>query len=163
MVDARGAVVGIRLRLDSGRKFAVTGGREGLFVPAGLSGAGPLFVCEGPTDTAAILDMGLDVVGRPSCTGGVRHLIELARLRRPASVVILADADAPGLRGAEDLAGVLVALVPELRTITPPPGVKDARAWHNAGATAADVLDAVARTRPRTIKIVRREPAEVAC
>ena len=37
MTDAAGAVLGIRLRRPNGSKFAVRGGKEGLFLPAGLA------------------------------------------------------------------------------------------------------------------------------
>jgi len=56
MVNAAGQVVGIRLRFPDGRKLAVTGGREGLFIPTDLTYRELLLVAEGPTDTAALLD-----------------------------------------------------------------------------------------------------------
>ena len=118
MSDAAGNVVGIRLRLPNGRKLAVKGGREGVFLPEGLTsphpnplpkgegtkgeiplakgeGTGWLLVCEGPTDTAALLDLGFSAVGRPSCTGGTRHLVSLLRRLAVPEVVIVADGDAP--------------------------------------------------------------------
>ena len=70
MTDAQGDVLGIRLRLRNGRKLSVRGSKEGLFLPAGLEGGQQLLVAEGPTDTAALLDLGFAAVGRPSCTGG---------------------------------------------------------------------------------------------
>jgi hypothetical protein len=151
MTDVGGRVLGIRLRLENGRKFAVTGGREGLFIPTGLPDSPTtLFVAEGATDCAALLDLGLSAVGRSSCTGGTRLLVELVARRRPGRVVIVADADEPGQRGADALACVLCAYVRDVRIITPPAGVKDARAWKLDGATAADVLDAVeASSSPR--------------
>jgi hypothetical protein len=80
MTDAAGAVLGIRLRRANGFKFAVQGGHEGLFIPATIRNTdnGTLFICEGPTDTAAFLDMGFNpVIGRPSCNGGVKLLVDL--------------------------------------------------------------------------------------
>src|SRR6185295_4140079 len=59
-------VIGIRLRNDAGHKWAVKGSKQGLFspsYPASQTG----FICEGPTDTAAALSIGLWAIGRPSC------------------------------------------------------------------------------------------------
>ena len=158
MQDAAGAVVGIRLRLDSGRKFSVAGGHEGLFIPSDLPIGGELLICEGPTDTAAMLDLGFAAVGRPSCMGGVRLLVALVQARKPASVVILADGDTPGQRGAETLGSVLCVYSRRVRIIAPPAGVKDARAWKHAGATNLDVRAAIdfAPTRKLSFKSARR-------
>ncbi|MGB2986940.1 MAG: hypothetical protein WBE26_13795 [Phycisphaerae bacterium] len=136
MTDATGVVVGIRRRLRDGRKLSVKGGREGLFIPTDLSEFGKLLVCEGPTDTAALLDLGFDAIGRPSCTGGTRHVVALARGR---DVVVVSDADDPGQWGATRLASTLQSYCPTIRIILPPPGIKDARAWVRAGATADDI------------------------
>jgi hypothetical protein len=70
MCDGYGEVVGIRLRNERG-KFAVRGSRQGVFV-AGVPAQKTLFVCEGPTDTAAAVDLGLFAVGRPNCCCGGR-------------------------------------------------------------------------------------------
>lgn len=140
MQDAGGNVRGIRLRLPNGKKLSVRGGQEGLFIPEGLTPGGRLLVAEGPTDTAALLDLGFGAVGRPSCTGGIKLLAELVKQMQVPEVVIVADGDAPGLRGAESLATVLVGYVPAVRLIVPPAGVKDARAWKRSGATMTDVL-----------------------
>ena len=104
MQDAGGNVLGFRLRLPGGKKLSVRGGKEGLFVPEGIDAHGLLLIAEGPTDTAALLDLGFNAVGRPSCTGGVKLLVDLVRKHRPSEVVIVADADTPGQRGAESLA-----------------------------------------------------------
>ncbi|MCL4205538.1 MAG: toprim domain-containing protein [Pirellulaceae bacterium] len=139
MCDPARRVLGVRLRMASGHKLAVKGGREGLFVPIDLDIDDRLLVTEGPTDCAALLDLGFCAVGRPSCSGGVRLLIELVQAQRPAELVIVADGDAPGQRGAENLAAVLVAYSRAVRVITPPSGIKDSREWKRRGATAADV------------------------
>lgn len=150
MSNAAGNVLGIRLRLPSGKKLSVKGGREGLFIPEGL-GDGALLITEGPTDAAALLDLGFNAVGRPSCTGGVKLLVELVRDR--PEVVIVADGDAPGQRGANNLAVVLAAYAPAVRIITPPAGIKDAREWKRRGATHDDVQAAIDAAEVRTLKI----------
>jgi hypothetical protein len=150
---------GIRLRTPAGRKFSVTGGREGLYIPTGLDTARALFVCEGLTDTAALLDLGFEAVGRPSCTGGVGHLLRLVSDRRPPAVVVVADRDdhGRGQDGAYELAKHLSLLCRNVRVMLPPPGVKDARAWVNGGATRGDLLEAARAARPvrLTVRPVR--------
>ena len=150
MRDAARTVIGIRLRsAATGKKFAVRGGRQGLFIPAEL-GSGQLFIAEGPTDCAALLGLGFDAVGRPSCSGGVRLLTELVKVRRPSQIVIVADADAPGQAGAERLADVLVAYVP-VRILTPP--AKDAREWLGLGVAHDEVIAAVNAASARKLRI----------
>ena len=158
MTDAGGAVLGIRLRRPNGFKFAVKGGREGLFIPStGGDEISPLYICEGPTDAAALLDMGFrDVAGRPSCTGGIKLLVGLVRSRRAAEVVIVADADEPGRRGADNLASVLVLYAPTVRVIAPPEGVKDAQDWLRAGGTR-EVVQRVMDAAPVRRLIVRAQ------
>jgi hypothetical protein len=153
MSNAEGDVTGIRLRLPNGRKLSIKGGKEGLFVPTGLKPGGRLLVCEGATDCAALLDLGFSVIGRPSCTGGTKHLVELVKRLKPVEVAIVADHDEPGQRGADRLAVALLAYVPIVRVVVPPPGVKDAREWKRAGATAADVHLAIQAATPKTLKI----------
>ena len=153
MRSAVGNMLGIRLRLSGGRKLSIKGGREGLFIPEGIGAHDLLVVCEGPTDTAAMLDLGFSAVGRPSCAGGVKLLVELVRTVKPSGVVIVADADAPGQRGAEGLAAVLLAYSPAVRIVTPPAGIKDAREWKRSGATAADVLAAIDAAPVRKLRV----------
>jgi hypothetical protein len=148
MVDTEQNVVGIRLRRPDGFKFAVKGGKEGLFVPANVfSESSPLLVCEGPTDAAALLDLGFpNAVGRPSCTGGIKLLVRLVQ-RSPAKVVLIADNDEPGRRGADNLASVLAVYAPAVQVVTPPEGIKDVRDWLRAGAKQVDV-ERVIETAP---------------
>jgi 5S rRNA maturation endonuclease (ribonuclease M5) len=157
MRDAHDNVLGIRLRLPDGRKLSVPGGREGLFIPGALDYRGRLLIGEGPTDTAALLDLGFDAVGRASCTGGAKLLVEFMRRHQPAEVVIVADADAPGQRGARKLAANLAAYCRAVRVITPPAGVKDAREWKRHGVTHADVEAAINVTPLWKLKIETRQ------
>ena len=141
MCNAQRETIGIRLRAESAKKWAVAGSHNGLFWPEGLAGAGPLLVCEGPTDTAAMLDLGYDAIGRPSCTGGVDMVIEVVRTLRRRDVVVVADADGPGIDGADRLARALTEAGRRPKVIRPREG-KDARAWVRSGATRA-VVDCV--------------------
>lgn len=164
LTDPRsGHVVGIRLRRFGGAKFAVTGGREGLFLPLEFVGtdraAGDLLppaervlVVEGGSDAAAALLLGYRaVVGRPSCSGAVEMTTAICR-RRP--VAILADADAAGLAGARHLAAVLSLHCPAVRVAVPPSGVKDLREWvARRGATRGEVEAAIAAAPPVRLPI----------
>ena len=55
-----GKIIGIRRRFPNGSKVSLKGSKTGLFVPTGLSHEGSLLTCEGPTDTAAALDLSFD-------------------------------------------------------------------------------------------------------
>ena len=144
-MHAGGRVVGIRLRTLSGFKYAIGGSQQGLFVPTNLPDDGPLLVAEGSTDTAALLQLEFATIGRPSCSGAVQLVCDFARGR---SVVVVADGDGPGQRGAEVLARALRLHCRDVRVIRPPDGTKDARAWVCSGATATDVRTAIDAAEP---------------
>jgi phage/plasmid primase-like uncharacterized protein len=153
MTDAAGVVLGIRLRRPDGTKFAVSGGREGLFLPATEPTDARLLVCEGPTDAAALLDLGYTaVVGRPSCTGGVRLVTELCQQRQPGELVIVADGDEPGRRGANNLASVLAAYVPTVRVLVPRLH-KDVREFVCAGGTRQQLEQAIAAAPAKRLAV----------
>ena len=136
MCDEYRRVIGIRRRLGDGRKLCVTGSRTGLFIPEEIDGSGPLTVCEGPTDTAAALDMGFSAVGRPNCNSKVKMTARYAGGRQ---VTIIADNDAVGIDGAKQLAKELAVRSRKVRIIVPPLGVKDLRDWKSKGLTARQI------------------------
>ncbi len=138
MEDSQGRVIGIRLRQSNGRKFAVKGSRNGLFVPKALDDHGPLFIAEGETDAAALLTLGLRVVGRPGAMACQEMLVRYVRDHEERNVVVVADADEVGLFGAQQLAGELRSGGVRARVLVP--DAEDARAWIVAGATRDDVL-----------------------
>jgi hypothetical protein len=159
MHSSDGRVVGIRLRSPSGFKYAVAGGAEGLFLPRDLSSAAQLLVAEGPTDTAALLDLGFAAIGRPSCSGGMRQTASLVGRLHCNSIVIVSDNDEPGLRGAAVLGAVLRPHVADVRVIRPPGGIKDARAWRlsvaDPGAVRSAILDAIDAAIPAHVSVAR--------
>lgn len=137
MRDEAGRCIGIRLRDERGRKWAVKGSRQGLFYVEGGAGE-TLFVVEGPTDAAAGLTLGLPVVGRASCAGGEEMLSAYVRRVGARRVLIVADADEAGLRGGERLKA---ALRTPAVVWTPP--CKDLREFVRAGGSAAVIQSAV--------------------
>jgi DNA primase len=148
MRDAGGAVIGIRLRLDGDEKLCMKGSKLGLFIPTTVIDSPDLLITEGETDAAAALSVGLNVVGRPGCGTGTKHLVEFITARRPKRVVIVADNDLAGQTGASTLAGVLQLYTQDVRVITPD-GVKDLRAWVNAGATREMIVASISAAMPR--------------
>ena len=89
MRDGAGRVVGIRLRGHGGEKWAVRGSADGLFYDPAMTWTGDIAVCEGPTDTAAALTLGLSAVGRPSCASGAEALRALVRRLGCRSVTVV--------------------------------------------------------------------------
>ena len=139
MCDGYSNVVGIRLRNERG-KFAVRGSKQGIF----LTERPPqktLFVCEGPTDTAAAVELGLFAVGRPNCCCGGPEIKVYARGHAVARVVVISDNDKPGLDGARKVGG-------ELRmpfAIYVPPA-KDVREFVQLGGTRAMIENTLKST-----------------
>lgn len=153
MRDASGTVVGIALRARDGSKFAVKGSQLGLFVPRDLELAARLVICEGQTDTAAMLDLGFAAVGRPGCRSTIASCIAMAKRLAVAQVVVVADADDVGRAGAAELAAALAVTCQDVREVHPPEGTKDVRDWKKRGATREDVLAAVETARPRRLAV----------
>ena len=71
--DANGNVLGVTRRYRDGGKKQLAGGKRGLTVPIAFADRpGPLYVCEGTSDTLALTRAGLAAVGRPSNAAGRR-------------------------------------------------------------------------------------------
>ena len=138
MFDEQARPIGIRLRYLNGDKKAVTGSRQGLFIPE-MQIPSDVYCCEGPTDTAAMLTVGLYAIGRPSCSGGGDMLCDLIAQNRIKRVTIVADHDDPGIEGAVKLQKRL--RVPSRIFVTP---CKDFRQFVKAGATK-EVVTAITK------------------
>lgn len=151
-----GPVCGIRVRTRSGRKWAVEGSRNGLFIPDEVDlERDRLVLCEGPTDTAALLDLGVPAVGRPDAHGRLELCVRLVRQNRAGQVVVVADNDAPGLEGALRCARAIRVQCQDVRVVQPPSAYKDARQWVLAGATRSGFESLVALARPIEIWCAR--------
>jgi hypothetical protein len=137
MRNHRDEIVGFRTRLENGQKLAIRGSRSGLFIPRGAIRGEIIWIVEGPSDVAAMLDMGLNAIGRPSCRGSEK---EIQRWVRGHRVVIVSDNDGAGIGGAESLERTLRGSVSSVETILPPWGMKDAREVANHGGKSDDWL-----------------------
>jgi hypothetical protein len=131
MRNERKEVIGIRLRNDEGAKWAVKGSRSGLMIPTednSITENGTLWLCEGPSDTAAALTIGLKAIGRPSCIGQEQMILNYIWISKARRLVIVVDNDEPGLNGAAKLQALLS--VPSAMIIPP---AKDLRQFVNYG------------------------------
>jgi len=151
MSDASGDVIGIRCRFPNGKKASVRGSRSGLFIPTDLRRDGPLLICEGPTDSAAALDLGFDAIGRPNCNSLVEMTVEVVKGRM--EIVIVADRDAVGIAGATKLANVIALHCPSVKIIQPPDGIKDLRQWLNRGLTPQALQNIVTTLAPIRVRV----------
>ena len=140
MYRAGQRVIGIRLRSMAGKKWAVKGSRQGLFMPVAWSAPRKgILICEGPTDTAAMLSLGFNAIGRPSAMGS-HAMVEEAVAGH--SVCIISDSDEVGLNSAQKLAEHLRRSGACSRTGILVPPTKDARDWVKSGVTKKQVSDA---------------------
>lgn len=150
MRDPAGSIVGVRLRSESGYKWSIRGSRQGLFTADCVDiSREPLIIGEGPTDTAALLGVGVTAIGRPSCLGAVAETITFARRHSIKSIIVLSDGDDPGRRGALILARRLGAQCLDVRIALPPCRCKDAREWIASGADSCDVIQTLDATAVR--------------
>ena len=135
-----GEIVGMRVRSDTGRKWAITGSRNGLFVPRTppptvKKRIETLYIVEGPTDLGTLLDLGQYGIGRPDCASGHNMLLQFVYKWQPSITVIMHDNDVPGSaaatnteRGARALAKVLRGQRKRVYVIKPIHS-KDLRSW----------------------------------
>ncbi|HNO80534.1 MAG TPA: hypothetical protein PKN33_21000 [Phycisphaerae bacterium] len=132
--DAQGRIIGLGLRWPTGKKGQLAGGRRGLNIPEGWRElSDPVLLVEGPSDVLVGRALGLNVLGRPSNSGGADILAQACRNHR---VIILGENDSkpdgtwPGRVGAESLAQNLEAAWGRPVPIAfPPDDFKDLREW----------------------------------
>lgn len=91
--NGRNEICGILRRYHDDQKFVIKGGKRGLTLPAGWREKhATLHICEGQSDVAAALSKGLNAIGRPGKTAGLRDLALICRDVNH-SIVVVADND----------------------------------------------------------------------
>jgi hypothetical protein len=146
MFDSQRNPIGIRLRNEQGFKWAISGSRNGLFIPKEINPQLVTFLPEGPTNTAALLSIGIQAIGRPNVSAGNDLLTGAIKYFKIRRVVVVADNDElkkfgnhegrPGIEGAIKLQKELKC--PSVIRLPPSP-LKDARDFVNRGGTAAQI------------------------
>lgn len=169
MRDEHGRIIGMRTRTIDGRKFAIPGSRNGLFIPIAVEdGRGPLFIEEGPTSTAAVLQMGFDCIGRPSCSACVDMTVRWCRAHK-REIGIIANADSakvhgsevhyPGQEYAKILASALVDNGLSVKVLLPLKG-KDSRDWLILGGTRFQLRSAYQSTGYHVVAVKASTPSD---
>lgn len=154
MYDAAEHVIGVRLRAVAGGKFAMTGSRNGIFIPTCRPDAlDLLLVSEGESDAAALLDLDFYVIGKPGADNADPIVMSYAAKHRPVRLVVVADNDDIGRSRAMRLAMRLAAEHRDVRVIRPPDGVKDARAWKQGGVNRPSVMAAIDASSPVRLQV----------
>lgn len=172
--SASGKVLGIVRRYPDGAKRIMRGGHHGIyFGHLSTELPGPVFLPEGGTDTAALIGIGVNVVGRPSNTGGVEELAKkLKAVRKP--IVVLGERDQretecgcgkcmqcwPGFAGANQTASELGKRLKRRIAVKFLPDAKDARAWagQHKTATPVDVFNALYRPAKDSCRVCGNLP-----
>jgi len=133
--NAEDEITGISRRFPDGSKRLVKGSLMGIFIPRlNWDNLETLYICEGISDTAAALDMGLKAIGRISCGTGKDHIIKFCAKKSPSQIIIVSDNDEPGIAGAKAL-GLWISQGYHLFAIPRPdikviiPEAKDLREW----------------------------------
>jgi hypothetical protein len=108
-------------------------------------------IAEGASDCAALLDFKFMAIARPSCSGCTELVRNFISTCSYEELVIVADNDDVGVRGAVDLMAQLVRVCTSVRVIRPPAGIKDVREWKSRGAMRDDVLRAISNAIPQSL------------
>lgn len=150
--DWASKIVGISFRHPDGSKTCLEGSRRGLIIPTDTTPVPgvPLYLAEGASDTTALLSVGATAVGRSAACMTRRAfgwLTVFLAMQRFDDVIVLADCDDAGKKGAAALASQLKQYNSDwrVRWALPRMGYKDVRdqiadgRW-NSGLRETEVL-----------------------
>jgi P4 family phage/plasmid primase-like protien len=133
-------LIGLIRRYPDGKKYCVEGSKRGLALDVGHELTDdPILVVEGHSDAAAALDLGCQVVGRPSATGGFDKVIAMTEGR--TVLVVGENDDGVGITSASALTKKLTETCKSVSSVLPPPEYKDLRQWVHSGTITKDELE----------------------
>jgi hypothetical protein len=143
--DANRVLVGIQRRYPNGDKRTMKGSHLGLLIPNSFRYGEPVWLFEGASDTATGLDLGLNAVGRLSCSCG-RNVA--AQLCAGVPVVIVADTGHPNeIKGAQRLERELQKHCPKTQILYPPE--KDFREWRTKVGDDSCLMSRISSVKQR--------------
>lgn len=128
-------IIGILRRFPDGTKCMVKGSSLGLFIPRDIQP--PLFITEGASDLACVLDLGFRGIAKPSATAGNNMVKEFIAKNKIDTICIICDNDDAGVKGTITLVRLLVPLNIVVNVISPLDGIKDIREWIGVSGKAA--------------------------
>jgi hypothetical protein len=116
--ESKGRVTGLVYRYADGSRHCESGSKRGLTIPRDLDqfSEGPLYLPEGPTDTAALHSVGAAAIGRPAARTSrlaTQWLVKLLGKHVDRPIIVVGDNDEeekgkrPGRDGARELARFL--------------------------------------------------------
>lgn len=150
MRNGKNEVVGWNRRFMDGTKKIVGGTKAGLYLPQVDffdEAMQPVFICEGGSDTAALLDFGFFAIGRFNVSFGAEDLKAFFKANNIFRCVIVADNDSPknlngriGRPGFEGAIRLKAALGVKSCIWQPPSPCKDVREFKKRGGTAEMIL-----------------------
>ncbi|TWT56528.1 primase-helicase zinc-binding domain-containing protein [Allorhodopirellula solitaria] len=153
MTDEYGRVVGIGLLyLSNGKETSLVGEFDGMIMPTGVRApVHRLYIAEGGIDTAALLSLGISVIGRPLERDETCYEIDQMRALMASDCVVVASQGKAGRDRANHLADALLEYCRTVRVLVLPAGYSSVREWVRSGITAADVDAAVCQAQPRRL------------
>jgi P4 family phage/plasmid primase-like protien len=102
----------------------------------------PVLVVEGASDVLAAMSLGYIGIGRPAAHAGMEMLSQMPLSGREVWIVGENDAGA-GREGMEKTYAAIRSMTPVVRKVMPPEGIKDLRAWYQAGLTVEALTEYV--------------------
>ena len=96
----------------------------------------PILVVEGASDVLAALSLGYTAIGRPGASAGMELLTQMPLAGKEVWIIGENDAGA-GKEGMEKTFAVICSMTQNVKRVMPPDGIKDLRAWLNAGLNQA--------------------------
>ncbi len=92
----------------------------------------PILIVEGASDVLAAMSLGHIAIGRPGASAGMELLTQMPLAGKEVWIIGENDAGA-GREGMEKTFAVIRGMAPSVKKVMPPEGIKDLRAWYNAG------------------------------
>ena len=140
--DADGQIIGIRTRAkkDIQGKYFVKDSTPGLFIPRGVTPANAEIISESESDLAASLTLDVAGIARPGARMCFDMVVQFFGKRVNPCPCIVADNDAEGIGGADDLADSLTDVGIPCRILIPPEPHGDLREWFVQGELTRDVF-----------------------
>ena len=134
MFDENNQIIGIKIRNLLGEKWCLKKSKLGICKSRYFNPQLPAYICEGESDTAAMLSKGYNAIGRPGATSPLKIVLKL--LKDCPEINIMADNDShgQGWNTARHFAKVLYENDSNRRIYLIIHNMyKDVRAWINSG------------------------------